>query len=233
MYIRYISLCIIIAFCGSPLYAKDIVIMLHGIARSADHMEPLAEAVEAAGFDVLNITYPSTDYDIRTLAHDIYHTYLRAIASERKVHFVGYSMGGLVVRTIIHHHRPEMLGRVLYLATPHHGSEVADWWKDTLLYQLIYGVAGQQLVTDESVRDGLFGVVDYEAGTIIGTATIDPFSSFIIPGEDDGKVSVLSAQLQGVSDSIFVDATHMFFPSNVQVQRQTVHFLTLGRFAVN
>ncbi len=216
---------------SAPLHAKDIVIMLHGIARSSSHMEPLAQAVEDAGFEVLNITYPSTDYNLRTLARWVHHEHLQHIAPERKVHFVGYSMGGLLTRTILNHHRPENLGRVLFLATPHKGSEVADWWQDIKAYQLIYGVAGQQLITDESVREGLFGAVDYEAGTIIGTATIDPFSSYIIPEDDDGKVSVLSAQLDGVKDSVMVDASHTFFPSNDEVQRQTVHFLKFGEFA--
>ena len=74
------------------------------------------------------------------------------------------------------------------------------------------------------------GDVDYELGVVAGDFSIDPVSSAIIPGEDDGKVSVDSTRVQGMRDHIIVSASHTFFPQNQEVHRQAAHFLRFGAF---
>ncbi len=206
------------------------MVILHGIGRSSAHMQPLATFLEKHGYEVHNLDYPSTEHEIQPLANIVHQQLHPLLAQERTVHFIGYSMGGLVVRSLLHQHRPEHLGRVLLLATPNHGSEVADWLKDNRLYQWYYGPAGQQLITDKNARDGLFGDIDYELGVIAGNSSVDPVSSEIIPGEDDGKVSLLSTALRGMKDHITVHSSHMFFPSNKDVHAQTLYFLQYGKF---
>ena len=139
-------------------------------------------------------------------------------------------MGALLVRIIIHKYRFPHLGRVVQLAPPNYGSEVADFFKQNWLYQTIYGPAGQQLITDQSDIRHLFGPLNYQLGIIAGNSTIDPISSFIIPGDDDGKVSVQRTQLTGMQAHIVVPASHTFFPSHKTVQQQTVFFLKFGVF---
>ena len=97
-------------------------------------------------------------------------------------------------------------------------------------YKKIYGPAGQQLTTDQSAVKHLFGEVNYELGIIAGNSTIDPIGSLIIPGVDDGKVAVERTKLEGMKDHIIVSASHSFFPSNKEVQKQTLHFLKNGNF---
>ena len=143
---------------------------------------------------------------------------------------VGYSMGGIVIRALLNKHRPDNLGRVVQLASPNKGSEVADFVKTNWLYEKIYGPAGQQLTTDQTGLRNLLGKVDYELGVVAGNASIDPVSSAIIPGDDDGKVSVESTRVSGMKDHVIVSATHTFFPGNKTVQRQALAFLRNGRF---
>lgn len=211
-------------------YAKDYAVILHGIGRSSSHMQPLADALTQQGYDVLNLDYPSTEHEILPLAKIVYEQHLQHLDPNRTVHLIGYSMGGLVVRTILHHHKPDNLGRVLLLAAPNHGSEVADWLKDNWLYQWYYGPAGQQLLTDNTVREGLFGDIGVELGVIAGNSSVDPVSSYIIPEEDDGKVSIRSTVVNGMSDHITVHSSHMFFPSNQDVHQQSMYFLQNGEF---
>ena len=42
----------------------DYVIILHGITRSNKHMQKLATYLQKDGFDVINLSYPSTTYTI-------------------------------------------------------------------------------------------------------------------------------------------------------------------------
>lgn len=211
----------------------DYVVLLHGIARSSKHMEPLAKYLASQGYDTLNLDYPSTDYTLAILREKTQQQLAAKLTESKPVHFVGYSMGGLLVRTLLHKHRPKNLGRVVLLATPNHGSEVADFLKENKLFQLVYGPAGQELITDQSQIASLFGPIDYELGVIAGNSTIDPISSLIIPGDDDGKVAISKTKLKGMKDHIVVNASHTFFPSNEDVKRQTLYFIEYGRFLPN
>ena len=93
----------------------------------------------------------------------------------------------------------------------------------------IFGPAGQQLTTKYDLSKVL-GRPHYEFGVIAGNSTIDPISSYIIPGDDDGKVAVERAKLDGMKDFVLVNASHTFFPSNKKVKFQTLNFLKNGQF---
>lgn len=209
----------------------DYVVILHGIARSSSHMDDLAHYLADHGYDVINLDYPSTDHTLEQLVEITHKNMAAKLTKDKPVHMVGYSMGGLLVRAVIHKHRPKNLGRVVQLASPNHGSEVADFIKNNWFYQEIYGPAGQQLTTEQMEKlKNIFGKVDYELGIIAGNSTIDPVSSFIIPEDDDGKVSIESTKLKGMKDHIVVEASHTFFPSNKDAHKQTLYFLQHGVF---
>jgi esterase/lipase len=208
----------------------DYVVILHGIARSNKHMKSLAKLLAKAGFDVINLSYPSTSYKIEELTDLINLEISSKVKENKTINFVGYSMGGLMVRALIHKYKYNNLGKVVQLAPPNGGSEVADFVKNFLPYKKIFGPAGQQLVTDQSAVKHLFGEVNYELGIIAGNASIDPISSAIISGENDGKVAVERTKLEGMQDHIVVRASHTLFPSNKEAQRQTLYFIKNGKF---
>jgi triacylglycerol esterase/lipase EstA (alpha/beta hydrolase family) len=139
-------------------------------------------------------------------------------------------MGGLMVRALIKKYAYNNLGKVVQLAPPNQGSEVANFVQNFWPYKKIFGPAGQQLITDQTEIKHLFGDVNFELGIIAGNMTIDPISSAILPGENDGKVSVESTKLKGMKDHIVVSASHTFFPSNKTVQKQVLYFLKHGNF---
>lgn len=208
----------------------DYVVILHGIARSSVHMKPMADYLQAQDYDVVNLDYPSTKYTLEELTERIHERLAIRLTEDKPVHFVGYSMGGLVVRALIHSYRPAKLGKVVLLGVPNHGSEVADFLKNNWLYKIFYGPAGQQLTTNNKETEKRLGSVDYELGVIAGNSSIDPISSYIIGGDDDGKVSVASTKVDGMKDHIVVRASHTFFPGNKEAQRQVAYFLKHGMF---
>ena len=209
---------------------NDYVIILHGIFRTSKHMRKLAAYVESQGYDVLNLDYPSTKQPLEELVDTVWQDISARLEKEKPVHFVGYSMGGLLVRAILSKYRPPTLGRVVLLAAPNKGSEVADLLKNNWLYRKLYGPAGQQLITDQTAIQHLFGDIDYECGVIAGSLSLDPVCSLLIKGKHDGKVSIESAKLDGMKDHVIIPAAHTWFPHNKDVQNQTVHFLRDGSF---
>lgn len=210
---------------------RDGVIVLHGIFRSARSMRKLADFLEKAGLEVLNLGYPSTKYSIEAIA-DIIHPRITAFAESipGKMHFVGYSMGGLVIRAYLHRYKPQNLGRVVMIGTPNQGSEVADFLQKKKLYRILYGPASQQLITDQSAFAHHFGAVDYEVGVIAGNRPVDLISSHIIGKANDGKVSIDSTKLSGMKDHVVVPSSHTFFPSSQQAWWQTLAFIKDGQF---
>ncbi|MFT7088124.1 MAG: esterase/lipase [Rickettsiales bacterium] len=212
----------------------EYVVILHGIARSKSHMESLEKYLGKNGYDVINLDYPSTDYSLEKLTKILEKEISLRITEDKKVNFVGYSMGGFLVRIILGQQNYKNMGRVVQLATPNNGSEVSDFVKDWWIYKKLYGPAGQQLTTNQKKISKLLDKkIDYELGIIAGKFTIDPVSSLIIPGDDDGKVSIESTKLAGMRDHIIVSASHTFFPSNEEVQKQTLNFLKHGKFERN
>lgn len=210
---------------------NDSIVVLHGIARTYRSMRSLARFLESEGYPVLNVDYPSTRIPLESL---IEHINKQVVAfnqdHQRRIHFVGYSLGGLMARGVINRYRPPNLGRVVQLAPPNQGSEVADFWKNNFLYRWIFGPAGQDLGADEKSFNRILGPVDYELGVIAGNRTWDPISSAVIQGPDDGKVSVESTKVSGLTDHIIIPATHTFIIYDREAWNQAVHFFRYGKF---
>jgi pimeloyl-ACP methyl ester carboxylesterase len=136
--------------------AAERVVILHGIARTSAHMAPLADHLAAEGYDVLNLDYPSTEHPLEKLIETTREDVKERLAgTEETVHFVGYSMGGLVVRGMLNGWRPEALGRVVLLAVPNSGSEVATFLRGNVLFDAYFGPAGKQLAADDPETQAL------------------------------------------------------------------------------
>ena len=211
--------------------SNDYVILLHGILFPSMHMQKLTQYLKKKGFDTININYPSTQHSIEELVDIIYKKICQKTKETKPIHFIGYSLGGILVRAIIEKYTPENLGRVVQLAPPNKGSEVADFFKNNWIYKKIFGPAGQQLTTESPFLRSLPADVSYELGVIAGCATLGPISSFLlIKNANDGKVSVENTKINGMKDHLIIRASHTLFPLRKKVMEQTVRFLETGSF---
>lgn len=75
---------------------EDGVVLLHGILRTPLSMVGFARFFKKRGFRVLNLGYPSRKHDLAVLVNGIHDPIQRFRETfSGKIHFVGYSMGGL------------------------------------------------------------------------------------------------------------------------------------------
>ena len=165
---------VILLFLSAPqVSAADTVVLLHGIARTGESLSPITRVLQAEGYDTVPLTYPSTTNNLSGIAHYLRQGPLDAAFWERAgtVHFVTHSMGGLVVQDYLNTYRAEIpadkIGRVVMLAPPNGGSEIADLLHQLLPYQWYYGPAGEDLTT--ASRRGAGVNPFYELGIIAGT----------------------------------------------------------------
>jgi hypothetical protein len=215
-----------------PASASDCVVLLHGLIRSAQSMAVMAEALEEQGYRVANVDYPSRQYPVETLAPIAVEDGVSQCRDQgaRTIHFVTHSMGGILVRFYLEHDSVAELGRVVMLAPPNRGSEVVDTLKDVPGFDFANGPAGAQLGTGAGDVPAMLGPVTYPVGIIAGTATINPILSQYLPNPDDGKVSVASTKVDGMTDFIAIDTSHPFIMRNTEAVRQAIAFLASGKF---
>jgi hypothetical protein len=67
-------------------------------------------------------------------------------------------------------------------------------------------------------------------GIIAGRRAANPVFARVMGSESDGKVTVGSAQLDGMRDLVVVDRAHTFIMWSPDVLAQTFTFLERGRF---
>ena len=227
---------IILAACASAAPAvpkKECVILLHGLARTPRSMKKLETYLAAKGYPVINAGYPSTREPIQTLAEKYIPNAINACQrfQPEKIHFVTHSLGGILVRQYLQSHRLPEGFRIVMLSPPSSGSELCDYLKGLRFYKWRNGPAGQELGTDPHSIPNMLKPVTGEIGIITGNRSFNPLFSQLIPGPDDGKVSVARAGLKEMKDFIVIPATHTFIMNHPQAMSQVLSFLEKGRFA--
>ncbi len=222
-----------------PMQGKA-VILLHGITRSSKHMARFKEPFEKAGYVVFPMDYPSTRGTIQESTEYLQQV-IKGLDGISEINFVVHSMGGLVVRTYLKEYAPRdpRIKRLVMIGSPNNGANLANLLSENLnaVFKPIFGPAGQQLVVDAEGYIANLPKPDFEFAVIAGGRGIEQGFNPLIPGDDDGIVSVASTQLPGATDSLVVtdgiSATHTFLPSNTEVIESAVRFVSTGALRAN
>ena len=210
----------------------ECVVLLHGLARTESSLLKLERHLRNKDYCIVNIGYPSREKTIQELSVDaipLAIEHCRKLNASR-IHFVTHSMGGILVRYYLEHNEVTNLGRVVMLSPPNNGSEVIDKLRDAPILKWINEPAAEQLGTGPHSLPKTLGAPNYEVGIITGDRSINPIFSILIPGSDDGKVSVKSTKLVGMKDFLVVHEAHPFIMNDEMVLEQVTFFIKNGSF---
>lgn len=209
------------------------VLLLHGHGRTGASMALLALALRARGHPVL-----APSYGFRRSLPEILGGLAPRVAAfaarhSGPLHLLTHSLGGLVARALLTHERPASLGRVVMLAPPNRGSELADLLDRLGLAAPLLGPVAPHLCTHRApaLERLLGGPADYALGIIAGSRALGPVPpGLLFDGPNDGKVSVAATHLDGEVDHIVLPVSHPQMCIDSRVRAQALHFLAHGRF---
>jgi len=195
--------------------SHETILLVHGHGAHPVLLEPLRRALERQGFRALNWRYGSLRGSIEA------HAARLATAAKEldedpavaRLHFVGHSMGAIVVRRALAMARPRKLGRVVLLAPPNRGARLAD------AALRLFGagpIAARELCSrPDSYVNRLAPAADLDCG--------------IIAASWDHVVSLGSTYLPEQRDHLVLRSLHTL-PLHRRTPVQVGHFLRTGRF---
>jgi pimeloyl-ACP methyl ester carboxylesterase len=233
--ILYLSI-ILLVTCSAMLYTqqksivkKDIVVLVHGLGRGKSIMVPLQTRLEKAGFSTALIDYHSINRTPEQILEEVTKQIdTIQIDSDQTIHFVGHSLGGLIIRAYLDSNKIKNLGKVILIGSPNKGTPFVDRFRDAWWLKLV-GPAASSLGTDSKSFPRSLRPPYYPVGIIAGISRTINNDDFI-PGEDDGIVPVESTKIEGMKDFILVEVSHSALPQNELVAEQTIEFLKNGTF---
>ncbi len=196
-------------------------------------MKKIEAELNVQGFFPVNQDYQSRHSTVEELSKNVIGTSLKKCNGKESIHFVTHSMGGILVRYYLSQNNIPNLGRVVMLGPPNKGSEAVDAYRNFPGFKAISGPAGLQLGTGKLSIPNKIGAANFELGIIAGTRSVNLILSAILPGKDDGKVTVDSTKLSGMNDHILLPVTHPFMMKNKSVIQQIMYFLKNGKFNHN
>jgi pimeloyl-ACP methyl ester carboxylesterase len=210
-----------------PPMSGKAVIAIHGILHSSRIFSAMTPALEQAGFTVVGFDYPSSRIEIGPAAAGLKQL-IDSLEGFEEINFVVHSMGGLVTRAYLQDDRDPRINRMVMLGVPNRGAEMADLMRKNYAFRLIFGPAGQQLVTGPESVVSRLPIPDFEFATIAGARGHRAGFNPLIPGDDDIVVTVASTRLPGAADSMTIRSLHRYLPANTKVIDATIRFLESG-----
>lgn len=212
-----------------PADQPELVFVLHGLGRTKSAMWLLAARLEDAGFSVKRIGYHSLKESPEEILADV-SSQINAGLQEtnQPVHFVGHSMGGLMIRAYLDSHQVEHLGRVVLIGTPNQGTTFVDKYRDKWWLKML-GPMTLALGTDRESFASSIADPYYPVGVIAGISDRIKNDRFL-PGTDDGLVQLESTRLDGMTDLIIIKSGHAMLRYDRDVANQTIAFLKTGKF---
>lgn len=199
----------------------EIVVLIHGLMRTAGSMDSLQSYLRKQGYEVYSYSYMSFNNTIHEHSMSL-HTSIEKLLQEHpgtKVAFVTHSMGGIIAREALAQLSPNQLKQIaclVMLAPPSQGSSMAKVMKNTLPMVTHFIKPLAELSSDKT--------------SYVHQVPIPKVKIGIIAGRFDAKSPPAAVRLDGQAEPVIVNAAHTFIMNNSQAQMLVARFLEKGSF---
>ena len=195
--------------------------LVPGLWMPAAALALLSARLGRAGFRTQSFAYSGRDPLESTIER------LARLVRERSVHFVGHSLGGVLIFDLLETHRDIAARRVVLLGSPVRGCHAGRRLGAGALGRWMLGACAPRWDARDArwQRPEALGVV---AGTLplgLGRAL------GTLPGENDGVVRVEETVVEGMAERVLLRQGHSMLAVSGRVAALVTHFLRAGKFA--
>jgi pimeloyl-ACP methyl ester carboxylesterase len=200
------------------------VILTHGLWVPGVVMHPLAWRLAQAGFRCRTFSYSGMARPLEVHAERL----ARFAQAVGPAHYIGHSLGGLVVMEALQRHPELPVGRVVLLGTPARGCAAGRRLARLPAGRWFLGQS-EPLWRDDRAshwhRPEPLGVI---AGSLpIGLARV----LGRLPGMNDGVVEVDETPVEGMAERVVLPVGHSAMLLSARVAEKAAMFLGEGRFS--
>lgn len=222
-----------------PELQQHFIVLLHGLGRSADSMDPLADYLEKQGTTVperkllpFTVSYASTrdsiEHHSEALCELIEH-----LPPNAKISFVAHSLGNIVIRHAIGRWQrngdPQKvlprLQRFVMLGPPNQGSVLAERLSRLKLFEVVTGTAGQQLGKAWDDLQSELAIPPIPFLIVVGTREDRVIQNPMLNESNDGIVTKSEALLEGATAVEEFPQQHTFLMNDPAIMKSTWKFL--------
>lgn len=186
-------------------------------------MTPLAARLHEAGFRCHLFAYPGRERPLAAHAERL----ARFAQDLGQAHFVGHSLGGLVVLQALEQHPSVAAGNVLLLGAPVRGNFAGRRLAQHGWGRWFLGASAPLWREGRSARWTRPEPLGVLAGTLpLGLGRL--FGS--LPGPNDGVVRLEETEVEGMRERVVLPVGHSAMLVSARVAAQSVSFLNDARF---
>jgi hypothetical protein len=216
--------------------AKELVVVVHGLVNTPLTMYRAERALRDAGYAVANWGYNSLRGNLHEQIARL-GSRVHELQGYEKVHGVGHSQGGLMLRGIFAKNAGQLpLGRLVMQGTPNQGAGIVK--RHSWLFRR--GPLNHKIVHDlgegsDAIRK--LPVPKMEIGIIAGVERFHPINpvtwinTFTLGSEPhDGTVEARNTHLPGMADYLELPVNHLALPFHRDVIDASIRFIQTGKF---
>jgi hypothetical protein len=220
-----------------PMEGKAIVV-LHGLFRTRSSMAMLGCALSKSGsYKSFCVGYPTTRGSVESHARSLDNV-IRSLEGISEINFIAHSLGNLVVRHWLRDFAAaermlpngQTFGRMVMLAPPNRQPKLATILVRGSLANFVAGPAAEAMATGWEKLEPKLATPHFEFGVLAGGKGDGKGFNPILPGDDDGVVTVESTRLPGARDFRLVPVLHSFFMNDKRVHEYAMRFFEHGHF---
>jgi pimeloyl-ACP methyl ester carboxylesterase len=220
-----------------PMHGKAVII-LHGLFRTRSSMARLRDAIAGSGdYSTFCMGYPTTRGSLADHARAL-DSVVRSLEGIAEINLVAHSLGNLVVRhwlkDLAEENRSlpagQKFGRMVMLAAPNRQPQLATKLLRWQFATFIAGPAAEQLAIGWDALEPRLTTPPFEFGILAGGKGDGRGYNPLLPGDDDGVVTVEGTRLTGARDFRCLPVLHSFFMNDRRVHEMTKTFLEHGYF---
>lgn len=198
-------------------------ILVHGLWVPAAVMAPLAARLSADGFRCHLFSYFGRARPLQAHAERL----VRHARDIGPAHFVGHSLGGLVVLEALQQHAQVQVGRVVLLGTPVRGNLAGRRFGQHGWGRWFLGATAPLWSDGRAAR----WTRPEPLGVVAGTMPVGLGRLFgALPGPNDGVVRVEETEVAGMRERVVLRVGHSVMILSARVARQVAAFLRDAHF---